>query len=563
MRMGSSRGWCCFAAVLILGVLSVILVVVFRHGARCDGGFLHGAVAADSLLCSNIGRDILKQGGSAVDSAIAALLCTSVMNPQSMGLGGGVIFTIYNASTGQVEIINARERVPSNTPTDLVKNCKRSSGLTSGVEWIGVPGELRGYQAAHQKYGRLPWKALFEPTIRLVTEGVRITPVLSKFLEFSMVKNLILNSTLCQLFCNGTDVLKAEQVLNFTQLAHTMRMIAEKGADTFYEGEIAQQMVEDLRAQGSNLTLDDFRNYRVQIVKAMNMSLGEKTLYTAPPPAGGALLSSILNILKGYNFSTDSMKNDIEMTKAYHLITEALKFANGQKANLGDSPNSKDMVKHTDSLLSESFGASIRQLIDGSGNHSLSHYKVNVISSDTSGTSHVSVIGKDGSSVSATSSINQIFGSMVYSSQTGIIFNNQLVDFCTGDPQRTVREGERPPSSMTPSIILSKDKRFQLVIGGSGGSMITSATALAIMNYLWFGKNLTESITSPILYVRSDNQVSFEPKFSQVVQRGLQERGHTLYQNYFFLNVVQAVSQEGSCLFAYSDQRKMGKAAGY
>ncbi|XP_053555770.1 LOW QUALITY PROTEIN: glutathione hydrolase 5 proenzyme [Bombina bombina] len=553
--MAASRVWWVFAFLFILGILVVLLVVLLRRDARCQGGFQHGAVAADSGVCSNIGRDILKQGGSAVDGAIAALLCLSVMNPQSMGLGGGVIFTIYNASTGQVEIINARERAPSNDPSDLVKHCAAGTFTKSGVKWIGIPGELRGNQAAHQRYGRLPWKTLFEPTIKLITEGVKISVLLSTYLQYPQVK-IPLKKQLSVVSGRG-------QTLNFTQLGHTLRTIAEKGADVFYKGEIAQQMLEDLNAQGSKLTLDEFSNYKVQTVKAMNISLGNTVLYTAPPPAGGALLSFILNILEGYNFSENSLRDKTERIETYHRIAEALKFANGQKHQLNNISSSKEIKEVTESLLSKSFAAKIRQLIDGSGNHSLSYYQVNLMYPETSGTTHVSVISKDGSSVSVTSSINHILGSMVYSPRTGIIFNNQMADFCTGDPHRAIKEGERPPSSMTPSILISKDKKFQLVIGGSGGSFITSATALAIMNKLWFGTNLTEAISLPVLYVNSENKLAFESSFDKVVKTGLQERGHQSYDSPYFFNVVQGVSQEGSCLFAHSDQRKGGIAAGY
>ncbi|KAM4808087.1 glutathione hydrolase 5 proenzyme [Rhinophrynus dorsalis] len=539
-------------------------VLLRQQEKDCDGGFLHGAVAADSGICSDIGRDILKQGGSAVDGAIAALLCTSVIHPQSMGLGGGVIFTIYNASTGQVEVINAREKVPSRAGLDFALYCRESSSfMKPGVQWIGIPGELRGYEVAHQRHGRLPWKSLFEPTIRLVTNGVRVSPVTSKYMENPMIKPLIKNKSVCKLLCKDQDVLKEGQVINFTQLGHTLSTVAEKGADGFYLGPIAEQMVEDLRAQGSNMTLDDFRNYKVQIVKPLNVSLGNYNLYSAPPPSGGALLSFILNILEGYHFSVSSMQNEKVQTETYHRIAEALKFANAQKKKLRDPLTNKDIEEFTASLLSESFTEEIRRWIDDYGNHSLSYYNVTVPHPETYGTSHISIISPDGSSVSVTSSINHIFGSMVYSPRTGIIFNNQMADFCTGDNQRSISKGERPPSSMAPSILLSKDKKTQLVIGASGGSFIPSATAQAIMNKLWFGTNLTDAILYPILHVTSENLVTFESTFSKAVQKGLQKRGHNLSNSSLFFNVVQGVSQEGTCLFAYSDKRKMGRAAGY
>ncbi|XP_063310588.1 glutathione hydrolase 5 proenzyme [Pelobates fuscus] len=565
--MAVSRAlWVFFSILLLSLVVAVTFTVihVLRQQKSCSGGFRHGTVAADSRVCSNIGRDILKQGGSPVDSAIAALLCTSVINPQSMGLGGGVIFTIYNASTGQVEVINARERVPSRLTPGFMEPCKIPYPVRPGVQWIGVPGEIRGYEEAHRTYGRLPWKSLFEPTIQLITEGVKVSSVLHRFLSFSIIKPKIQESSLCQLFCKGTEVLEINDTVNYTQLAHTLRILADEGADSFYQGKVAQGMLRDLWDQGSNLTLDDFRNYKVDRTKALVMPLGDYTLYSAPPPAGGAVLSFILNILQGYNFSAHSMKDVNAKTETYHKIAEALKFANGQKARLALSQTQNNVKQITTSLLSPSFAQDIRRRIDLSGNHTLSYYDVSTPQGETYGTSHVSVIGQDGSSVSVTSSINHVFGSLVYSAKTGIIFNNQLADFCSTYPRnQDPLQGEQPPSSMSPSILLSRDKKSQLVIGGSGGSMIIAATALSIMNKLWFGNNLSEAIAAPILHVKADNALVFESSFDPIVKTNLNEKGHKVVEYLYFMNVVQGASQEGECLFGQSDLRKSGSAAGY
>ncbi|OCU01823.1 glutathione hydrolase 5 proenzyme [Xenopus laevis] len=562
-KMCKSQGQCCvltFTILLVLAALISVTVVILRQQkVDCREGFVHGAVAADSLVCSEIGRNILKEGGSPVDAAIAALLCTSVINPQSMGLGGGVIFTIYNASTGLVEVINARETVPQSSTLDLTQCNGIKSFFKTGAQWIGVPGELRGYEAAHRRHGRLPWKSLFQPTINLVAEGVKLSSVTSKFLKYPQIKNNILKHSVCTLLCKDQDLVKENQLLNFTQLAHTLRVVSEKGADAFYQGPIAELMLEDLQSQGSNLTRDDFTNYKVHIGRALNMSLANYTLYSAHPPSGGALLSFILKVLEGYNFSESSIQDKEAQIQTYHRIAETMKFTNGQKIKMADS-GTKQMEELTTKLLSERFAQQIRDQIDDYGNHSLNYYSVNAPRSESFGTSHISVISQDGSSVSVTSSINQIFGSMVYSPQTGIIFNNQLADFCSG--AKVISTGDRPPSSMAPSILLSNDKKSQLVIGASGGSYITSATALAIVNTLWFGANLEKAISDPILHVKEDNKLVFEHTFSKDVQEGLQNRGHQTDSPMFF-NVVQGVQKKDTCLFAYSDKRKKGKAAGY
>lgn len=563
--MTVSRGW--VSVIILLLFILAGIIIALALGIRweklsCDrGGFLHGAVAADSEICSDIGRDILKQGGSAVDSAIAALICTTVIHPQSMGLGGGVIFTIYNASTGEMEVINARETVPSRSPPNLTEQCFNPGSVKPGVQWIGVPGELRGYEAAHKRHGRLPWKSLFEPTIKLLTNGIRVSSLISKYLSF--FEKLIKKHSICQLLCENEQVLTEGQAINFTQLGYTLRVLADEGADSFYNGSISKKMIEDLHNEGSFLTAEDLQNYKVEIVRPLNFSLGPYTLYSPPPPAGGALISFLLNILKGYHFSASSVQNETEQIQTYHYIAEAFKFANGQKRQLAEGLAADETKELLDTLLSPSFAQKIREKIDDSGDHTLSFYNVSSIHPETLGTTHISVITKDGSSVSVTSSINHVFGAMVYSPSTGIILNNQLADFCISSLSQPLRAGQQPPSSMTPAIFLSHDKKSQLVIGGAGGLRIISATTQAIINKLWFGYNLEKAISLPVFHVTARNQLEFEPHFSKAVQQGLKEKGHKFSNFSFALNVVQAVSQENGCLFAFSDKRKEAKAAGY
>ncbi|XP_077149722.1 glutathione hydrolase 5 proenzyme [Ranitomeya variabilis] len=541
---------------LFLAIVIVIPLVLLLRESDCEG-FLNGAVAADSEICSNIGRDILKQGGSAVDGAIAALLCTSVINPQSMGLGGGVIFTIYDATTRNVEVINARETVPREITPNLMDQCADKTFLKTGPQWIGVPGELRGYEAAHRRYGRLPWKALFQPTIKLVTDGIKVSNVVVKFISFTSKQ--IRNNSLCQLLCKDTGVINAGDSVNFTQLAQTLQTLADEGADSFYSGFIAKKMVEDLQHQGSSLTLEDFRNYKVQIVRPLNVTLKDYKLYTPPAPAGGGVLSFILNVLEGYHFDQSAMSKVPDQITTYHRIAEAWKFANGHRDKLTNPETSANMQK----FISKPYGDKIRSKIDDYGDHDFRFYNMSeVINSETFGTTHLSVISKDGSSVSVTSSINQIFGSMIYSPSTGIIFNNQLADFCNIH-MVSLKEGMQPPSSMTPTILLSKDHSSQLVIGGSGGLRIVGATAQAIMNKLWFGYNMTEAISAPVFHVQVDNSLDFDQSFSPAIKKGLQNRRHNISESLFRLNVVQGIYQEKGCLFPYSDTRKSGKAAGY
>ncbi|XP_063271699.1 glutathione hydrolase 5 proenzyme isoform X1 [Prinia subflava] len=556
-----STGKICCLLLLTLGVLAVaVTLVVMLTQPRCGAQqYLHGAVAADTESCSLIGRDILKSGGTAVDAAIAGLICTSVMNPQSSGLGGGVVFTIYNASTGTVEVINARETVPRMFSPKLLSGC--GAGFPIGPLWIGVPGELRGYEEAHRRHGRLPWKALFEPTIKLLSEPLVISPVLHKILHHPAFSAP--GKSLCPLLCDGQRFLKGGETFRWRALQQTLQAVAEHGAAAFYEGEIGRALVEDVRKAGSSLSLEDLRAYKAEVSSALNITLNNHTTVFAPgPPMGGAVLMFILKVLEEFKFHKASLATPEEKVETYHYIAEALKFGNMLRPHMSDPAFSEAQVP-VGTLLSEQFAELARQRIDARGDHPLSHYSLlESLYSDkhkSMGTSHISVLAADGSAVSATSTINYPFGSFVYSNQTGIILNNELADFCIAN--RSIKPGEKPPSAMVPSILISKSGDM-LVIGGAGGGWIISATTMAIINKLWFGYDLEHAISAPVMHTQGDS-VLFEESFSEEVRTGLLGRGHKEKKDKFAMNVVQGISKEGKCISAYSDKRKLGKSAGY
>ncbi|NWX55419.1 GGT5 hydrolase, partial [Promerops cafer] len=569
-----STGKICCLVLLTLGVLAVaVTLVVILTQPRCaPQQYLHGAVAADTESCSLIGRNILKSGGTAVDAAIAGLICTSVMNPQSSGLGGGVIFTIYNASTGTVEVINARETVPQVFTHNLLSGC--AADFPTGPRWIGVPGELRGYEEAHKRHGRLPWKALFEPTIQLLSEPLVISPVLDKILHHSAFSHL--GKNLCPLLCDGQRFLGLGETFRWQALQQTLQAVAEHGAEVFYEGEIGRALVEDVRKAGSSLSLEDLRAYKAEVSSALNITLNNHTKVFAPgPPMGGAVLMFILKVLEEYKFHKASLATPEEKVQTYHYIAEALKFGNMLRPHMSDPAFSEAQVP-VGTLLSDQFAELVRQRIDASGDHPLDHYSLlESLYNDkhrTMGTSHISVLAADGSAVSATSTINYPFGSFVYSNQTGIILNNELADFCIAN--RSVKPvphgknnisasalGEKPPSAMVPSILISESGDM-LVIGGAGGGWIISATTMVIINKLWFGYDLEHAISAPVMHTHGDS-VLFEETFSKEIKIGLLGRGHKEKRDSFVMNVVQGVSKEGKCISAYSDERKLGKSAGY
>ncbi|XP_060225339.1 glutathione hydrolase 5 proenzyme isoform X3 [Meriones unguiculatus] len=540
MAWGHRATVCLVLLGLGLGLATIVLAVgLSHHHASCGPeAFAHAAVAADSQICSDIGRAILQQQGSPVDATIAALICTGVANPQSMGLGGGVIFTIYNASTGKVEVINARETVPASHVQGLLDQCKDALPLG------------KAFPAHHRAAPRwFPRALCLKPVPQQLPEAL---PVL-------------INT---ELFFNGTETLRSQDPFPWPALANTLETVATEGPEALYTGRLGRMLVEDIAKEGSQLTVQDLAAFQPEVVEPLELPLGNYTLYSPPPPAGGAVLSFILNVLKGFNFTAEMVARPEEKVTIYHHLVETLKFAVGQRWRLWDPHSHPGIQNNSQDLLGEALAHHIRQQIDGRGDHQPSHYNLSGVRANRMGTSHVSVLGEDGSAVAATSTINTPFGAMVYSPRTGILLNNELLDLCwRHEPGSTATPppvpGERPPSSMVPSILINKAEGSKLVIGGAGGELITSAVAQTIMNKLWLGFDLTEAIAAPILHVNSKGRVEYEPKFNQEVQKGLQARGQNESKRLFFLNAVQAVLQEGPCVYAASDLRKAGRASGY
>ncbi|XP_068679087.1 glutathione hydrolase 1 proenzyme-like [Montipora foliosa] len=569
--------------VLVI-ILIVVLVLVLRTrkeptplptaASTGDGPYTNAVVAADAGLCSELGRDILKKKGSAVDSAIATLFCVGVINMHSAGIGGGGFMTVYHKSSNKVEVFDYREVAPLRADKNMYVNGSLNSKY--GASAVAVPGEVNGYRTVWKKYGRLPWKDLVQPAINLAKEGFQFGYAAHNAGERSLAR--IKNDTGLRelLIDNNGKLKKLGTILKMPKLARTLEIIRDD-PDSFYNGSLAEDIVKDIQDGGGIILLEDLKNYKTEVRTPLSGRIGNGfTWYTDPPPSSGAVLSLILNILKGYNFTEENRKDLNSTILTFHRIVEAFKFGFAYRALLGDE-DFWDVHEVVKKMTSEEFGESLRHKIyDNRTFANFTYYGDFYSRPNDQGTAHLSIISPDGDAVAATSTINLLFGSKYRSTRTGIIYNDEMDDFSTPgkrnafgiEPSQSnfIEPGKRPMSSMSPTIFVDSTGVPRLAVGASGGSRIITGISLVIMNYLWFNRNLTQAVVDPRLHHQLiPNEISINKNYPIPfnIQAGLIELGHKIVNTTSFTAVQAVATSTDGKLYGKADPRKGSYAAGF
>ncbi|XP_057310883.1 glutathione hydrolase 1 proenzyme-like isoform X2 [Hydractinia symbiolongicarpus] len=571
--------------VIVVVAVAITLGVTLSKDDDGDGNnyaavkdyYTNGAVATDAKNCSDIGLEMLKAGGNAVDAAIASLICVGVVNLHSTGISGGGFMTLYDKAKKKTTVFDYRETGPAGLHANSYahdKNAAKVGGLA-----VGVPGEIRGLKLVHGRYGKLAWSQLFEPSIKLAEEGITIGRHMASKLSSSTKKAIMADPGLKEILVKEDGTFKkAGDIIVNKKYADTLRILKDNPED-LYTGNISKSFLSDVNSNNGNMTAEDLKNYKVLEKVPITTTLNGWTLHTTPLPGGGSVLIHILNMVKGYKFNASYLDTVDEKVLTYHRIVESFKFSYSKRPHLGDPDkvpveSKTEFDKMKEDIISLAKAEMNRMKVNDTSTQRNSYYDQFFTTTEDDGTTHVSVIDKDGNAVSATDTINFAFGAKFRSMKTGIIYNNELADFFLnstyGDKYPTPvynapGAGRRPLSSTCPSILVDKDGNVVMVVGGSGGTRITLSTAWVIIKKLMFSYNLTSAVED------ARPQHAFFPEYirnekgyllSDDIVEGLKKKNHRILQS--SLNaIVQGIYVDGGKIYAKSDTRKEGVAAGY
>ncbi|WP_263063210.1 gamma-glutamyltransferase [Dickeya dadantii] len=499
----------------------------------------NGMVVTSQHLASQVGVDILKMGGNAIDAAVAVGYAQAVVNPCCGNIGGGGFMTIHLAD-GKDTFINFRETAPAaasaNMYLDAEGKVKKDASLY-GYLAAGVPGTVLGLETAREKYGKLTRAQVMTPAIKLAQEGFILTRGDTDILD-TTVKRFKQDPESARIFLrpDGSALQPGDRLVQ-TDLAATLQAIADKGPDAFYHGKLPQVIEDAAKKGGGILTAADFANYRVTETQPITCNYrGYQFISSPPPSSGGITMCETLNILEGYDLKSMGFNS----AQAIHVMTEAMRHAYmDRNTYLGDPEFVKNPV---DRLLSKAYAAEIRKKIDDTRATPSEQVKPGMEPHEKPETTHYSIVDNQGNAVSTTYTVNGRFGAVVIAPGTGFFLNDEMDDFTVKVGEKNlyglvqgernaIAPGKRPLSSMSPSLV-TKDGKIFLVLGSPGGSRIISITLQSALNILDFGMLPQEAVDAPRIHHQwLPDEVYYEQRgLSADTLALLKERGYKMVE---------------------------------
>ncbi len=527
----------------------------------------NGMVVTSQHEASAVGVEILRQGGNAIDAAVAVGYALAVTNPCCGNIGGGGFATLHLAG-GRDIFLNFREKAPPAATETMYLDDKGAvvpDLSLKGYLAAGVPGTVLGLDTLLRKFGSMPRATVMAPAIKLADEGFALTKGDADILA-AATQDFAGQANVAAIFLNGGKPWKAGDILVQKNLARTLKLIAQQGPDAFYKGPVADAIAAASGANGGVLSKKDFVDYTVTETAPVRCNYRGFELISAPPPSsGGTAICEILNILEGYPIAQFGFHS----AKAIHLMVEAMRHTFVDRNFLLGDP---DFVKNPlERLLSETYAAEIRTKIDAAKASTSKEVQPGIAPHEGTETTHYSIADAAGNAVSVTYTINALFGAKVIAGDTGFFLNDEMDDF-TVKPgvanlfglvqgkTNAIAPGKRPLSSMSPTIV-TKDGKLVMVLGSPGGSRIITIVVQVILNVVDHGMNIQEAVNAPRIHHQwLPDQIAAEPfALSPDTKDKLNEMGHRVVEQAPW-GAAEAILM-GSSDFATGGQQDSGNDA--
>ncbi len=560
-------------ACLIFAVcFSTATIVVAKEPVRAK----HGMVVAQEHLAADVGLAVLKQGGNAVDAAVAVGFALAVTHPQAGNLGGGG-FALIRMADGSSTFFDFREEAPLKATHDMYLGPDGNPTKDSLVGWraAGVPGSVMGLADAYKKFGTKKWADLLEPAIKLARDGFVVDEGLATAIQ-DAAKLLGSDPESTRIFLRGGYGYKAGETFKQPELAATLQRIAAGGANGFYEGETANKIAQQMAAHGGLITLEDLKSYKAVERKPLEGGYHGYHLIVPPPPsAGGVGVLQMLAMLDGTKYAAAGP----DAPSSVHYMAEAMRrFYADRSEYLGDPDFYNVPVK---SLLDPAYVTKRRETIDpehatpsGLVEPGLpTSVAAHVSQYEGSETTHFNVVDEKGNAVALTYTLNAYFGNGVTVPGTGVLLNNEMDDFSAkpgvpnmfgvvGGEANAIQPGKRPLSSMTPTI-LTKDGKLFMVVGAPGGSRITTGVLQVILDVVDFKLNAQDAVDLPRFHHQWKPDILYLQKgFSPETEADLTKMGYIAKPTGGVARVEAIVVRDGM-LEGGTESRLYGKVSGY
>nr|WP_249807432.1 MULTISPECIES: gamma-glutamyltransferase [unclassified Bradyrhizobium] len=541
----------------------------------------NGMVVSAQHLATQVGVDVLKRGGNAVDAAVAVGYALAVVYPAAGNLGGGGFMTIQLAD-GRKTFLDFRETAPKAATANMYldKDGNVIKGIsTKGHLAVGVPGSVSGMEYAREKYGTMKRADLLAPAIQFAEQGFVLDQGDIDLLR-SATDDFKDDPASSAIFLNNGQPFGVGDRLLQSELAKTLREISSKGTDGFYKGWVGSAIVASSQAGKGLLTQDDLDGYKTRELAPVECDYRGYHVISAPPPSsGGVVICEILNILEGYPLK----ELGYHSAQAVHVQIEAMRHAYvDRNSYLGDP----DFVKNPlDRLLDKNYATKIRAVIDPNKAAISKDIKPGVAPHEGSNTTHYSIADKDGNAVSVTYTLNDWFGAKVTAAKTGVLLNDEMDDFTAkvGVPNlyglvqgeaNAIAPGKRPLSSMSPTIV-TKDGKTVMVVGTPGGSRIITAVLQTMINAIDYGMNAQEAVDMPRIHqqwlpdMTNVEDYALSPDTRNILEGMGHKFGPPQPANHLAVIIVGAPSLNGEQVGnnryygANDPRRNSGLAAGY